>query len=100
MAAIQNQDVAVRAHDIVVCMERTRATEYDGLFTLGTAVRLALHLRGSPPVSYELVKDVAVHLLSFGTAEVKPAIVLLADAEYDSCGSCARARARESFDCA
>jgi hypothetical protein len=75
-------ELAVRAHDIVVCMERKRAGEFDALATLGTAVRLALHLRGAPPMAYDLLKEVAIHVLSFSPAEVRPAVDLLAEAEF------------------
>lgn len=76
------EEVALRAQDIVVCMERTRSTEYDALNNLGLAVRMAVHLRGAPPVDFELLKRVAVHVLNFQTAEVRPVVTLLADAEF------------------
>jgi hypothetical protein len=76
------QTVAVRAHDITVCLERNSVSEFDELTRLGMAVRLALHLRGVPPVSYSLLKDVAVHLLDFSTVAVRPVLHLLAEAEF------------------
>lgn len=45
------QDIAVRAHDITVCLERNSVSYFDGLVNLGMAVRLAIHLRGVPAVS-------------------------------------------------
>jgi len=75
---LRAEEVAIRAQDIVACMERTRSTEFDTLSSLGLAVRLAVHLRGAPPVEYELLRKVAVHVLNFQTAEVKPVLQLLA----------------------
>lgn len=45
------------------------------------AVRLAINLRGMPPVRYGLLRDVAVHRLGLQPPEVKPAVELLAEAE-------------------
>lgn len=78
---LTNEETAVRAHDMVVCLERSRAPEYETLVLLGLAVRMALHLRGVPPQPYELLKQVAIYLWNFGPAEVKPVLELLADAE-------------------
>ena len=79
---LTSQEIAVRSHDITVCLERTSVSEFDELTKLGKAVRLALHLRGVPAVSYSLLKDVAVHLLDFPTEAVRPVIELLAEAEF------------------
>lgn len=68
------QEIAVRAHDITVCLERTSVPEFDELTKLGMAVRLALHLRGVPAVSYSLLREVAVHLLDFPAAAVRPVL--------------------------
>lgn len=77
-------NLAVRAHDIVVCMERARPSEFEAVPHLGAAVRLALHLRGAPPMDYALLKDVAVHILSLNPAEFKPVLLTLAEAEFVS----------------
>lgn len=81
-AQLTSQEIAVRSHDITVCLERTSVSEFDELTKLGKAVRLALHLRGVPAVPYSLLKDVAVHLLDFPTEAVRPVIELLAEAEF------------------
>jgi hypothetical protein len=80
--AISKEELAIRAHDVVASMERQRAPEYEGLQILGLSVRLALHLRGVPPLPYETVKQVAVYLLNFNPAEVRPVLTLLAEAEF------------------
>ena len=76
------QEIAVRAHDITVCLERTSVSEFDELTKLGKAVRLALHLRGVPAVSYSLLREVAIHLLDFHPDAVRPVVELLAEAEF------------------
>ncbi|MEH2042227.1 hypothetical protein [Nostoc sp.] len=76
------QDIAIRAHDITVCLERSSVSSFDELVNLGMAVRLAIHLRGVPAVPYELLRDVAVHLLNFSTGAVRPVVELLAEAEF------------------
>lgn len=81
-AQLTSQEIAVRSHDITVCLERTSVSEFDELTKLGKAVRLALHLRGVPAVEYSLLKNVAVHLLDFPTEAVRPVIELLAEAEF------------------
>jgi hypothetical protein len=43
-----DEELTVRAHDIVVRMECSRLCEFETLATLGVAVKLALHLRGRP----------------------------------------------------
>lgn len=77
----QNSEVAVRSHDVLVTSGQSRAAEFDSLITLGAAVRLAVNLRGMPPVRYDLLRDVAVHRLGLQPPEVRPAIELLAEAE-------------------
>ncbi len=76
------QEIAVRAHDITVCLERTSVSEFDELTKLGKAVRLALHLRGVPAVSYRLLREVAIYLLDFPSEAVGPVVELLAEAEF------------------
>ena len=79
---ITSQEIAVRAHDITVCLERTTVPEFELLHTLGMAARLALHLRGVQAVKYDTIKNVATYILDFPTHAVKPVLALLADAEF------------------
>lgn len=76
-----NEEIAVRSHDIIVASGPARASEYDNLANIGAAVRIAINLRGVPPVPFPLLKDVAVHRLGLQAPEVRPAIELLAEAE-------------------
>lgn len=76
-------DLAIRAHDITVCLERTTVPEFDFISLLGMATRLALHLRGVQAVPYTTIRDVAVYLLDFPSSTVvKPVLELLAEAEF------------------
>ncbi|MFZ5451411.1 MAG: hypothetical protein ACOZF2_06025 [Thermodesulfobacteriota bacterium] len=77
----KNAEIAVRSHDVLVTSGIARAAEFDSLINLGAAVRLAINLRGMPPVRYDLLRDVAVHRLGLQPSEVRPAIDLLAEAE-------------------
>jgi hypothetical protein len=79
---LTSQEIAIRAHDITVCLERASVADFDELTKLGMAVRLALHLRGVPAVPYSLLKDVAVHLLDFPAVAVRPVLELLDEAEF------------------
>lgn len=82
ISLIQPKEIAVRAHDINVCLERNSVPEFDLLTTLGMAVRLALHLRGIQAVSYHLIRNVATYLLDFPAPAVKPVLFFLAEAEF------------------
>ncbi|MBU8899565.1 hypothetical protein KRR26_28540 [Corallococcus sp. M34] len=78
---MEQDEVAVRSHDILVSSGTARASEFETLTTIGAAVRLALNLRGMPPVEYGLLREVAVHRLGLQPGEVRPALELLAEAE-------------------
>ena len=79
---ITPEEAAIRAHDITVCLERASVPELEDLSLLGRAVKLALHLRGVPAVRYDLLRDIAVYVLSFPPAAVRPTVELLAEAEF------------------
>lgn len=80
----ENAEIAVRSHDVLVTSGISRAAEFESLINLGAAVRLAINLRGMPPVNYPLLREVAVHRLGLQPSEVKPALDLLAEAEMVS----------------
>lgn len=82
MPELEPQDIAARAHDITVCMERTSVPEFDLLSTLGMAVRLALHLRGVAATSYDIIREVAIYLLDFPAMAVRPVLEFLEEAEF------------------
>jgi hypothetical protein len=76
------EEAAIRAHDVTVCLERTSVPEFEELSLLGRAVKLALHLRGVPAVSYEVLRNIAIYILNFPPSAVRPTIELLAEAEF------------------
>jgi hypothetical protein len=82
MIKITREELAVRAHDITVCLEGNSVPEFDLLPSLGLAVRLALHLRGVPAVKFDLLKNVAIHLLDFPASAFRPVVELMAEAEF------------------
>lgn len=82
--SVSNDEIAVRSHDVVVTSGSSRATEFDALTNIGAAVRLAVNLRGVPPVSFDLLRAVAAHRLGILPSEVRPALQLLAEAEMVS----------------
>jgi hypothetical protein len=79
---LEPKELAIRAHDISVSMENASVPEFDMLSILGMAFRLTLHLRGVPAISYEVVRQVAVHLLDIPSAAVKTILEFLAEAEF------------------
>lgn len=81
MGGATRSEVAVRSHDILVASGTARASEFEAVTNIGAAVRLAVNLRGMPAVSYALLREVAVHRLGLQPGEVRPALVLLAEAE-------------------
>jgi len=48
----ENAEVAVRSHNVLVTSGLSRAAEFEPLINLGAAVRLAINLRGMPPIRY------------------------------------------------
>src|SRR5438445_350324 len=76
-----SEDIAVRSHDVLVTSGSARAVEFDALTNIGAAVRIAINLRGVPSVDFELLRHVCVHRLGLQPSEVKPAVLLLAEAE-------------------
>jgi len=76
------KEIALRAHDIVVCLEDQSVPEFDLLSLLGMAVRLSLHFRGVQAISYNVVRNAAIYLLSIPPSAVRPVLELLAEAEF------------------
>jgi len=79
---IEPKEIAIRAHDISVSMENASVPEYDLLSIIGMAVRLSLHLRGVPAISYDVVRQVAVYLLDIPSVAIKTILEFLAEAEF------------------
>ena len=74
--------LAVRCHDITVSLDGRQPGEFEELLLLGMAVRLALHLRGVPAVQYDLLRQIALHLLKIPSTTLRSVINVLAEVEF------------------
>lgn len=75
-------DTAARCHEIQVCLGHTDVPDLENVLEIGMAVRLALHLRGLPLLTYEVVKLVAVHYLGVPAMAVQRIVYLLQEVEF------------------
>lgn len=80
-------EVASRAHEIQVGLGTTEVPEFDRLTFIGMAVRLALHIRGLPPLSYENVRLIGYHLLDIPLGSIQNVVHLLAEIEFVKLGT-------------
>ena len=74
--------LVARCHDITVSLNGQQVGDFDQLLIYGMAVRLALHLRGCPPVPYDLLKTVGLHLLHIPPTSLRSVVEVLAEAEF------------------
>ncbi|MBI4219435.1 MAG: hypothetical protein HY682_04765 [Chloroflexi bacterium] len=74
--------LAARCHDVTVCLRGKAVADFDQLTIIGMAVRLALHLRGVPAVAYDLLRQVALHLLQIPPTALRAVMQMLAEAEF------------------
>jgi hypothetical protein len=74
--------LVARCHDIAVSLNGQQVGDFDQLLIYGMAVRLALHLRGCPPVPYDLLKMVALHRLHIPPTSLRTVVEVLAEAEF------------------
>lgn len=75
-------EVAARCHEIQTGLGLTEVPEFEQLQRIGMAVRLALHIRGLPPVNYEILKLVASHYLGMPVGGIKSVLEVLAEVEF------------------
>lgn len=75
-------EVAARCHEIQTGLGLAEVPEFEHLPAIGMAVRLALHIRGLPPVNYETLRLVANHFLGIPAVGMKSIIELLAEVEF------------------
>lgn len=80
-------EVASRAHEIQVGLGTTEVPEFDRLTFVGMAVRLALHIRGLPALSYENVRLIGYHLLDIPLGSIQAVVYLLAEIEFVKLGT-------------
>ena len=77
-----NEILAIRCHDVTATLAGTQVGDFDHLVIVGMAVRLALHLRGVQAITYELLKQVGLHLLHIPPTSLSAVVELLADVEF------------------
>lgn len=75
-------ELAARCHEIQTGLGLLEVPEFEGLRSVGMAVRMALHIQGLPPVNYETLKLVSVHFLKIPTVAVKSIVELLDEVEF------------------
>src|SRR4051794_13488139 len=81
---------AIRCHDITVSLADMQVSDLDKIVLIGMAVRLALHLRGVIVVPYDLLKQVALHILHIPPLALPAVLNVLNEVEFirmDSRGS-------------
>jgi len=76
------REIAARCHEIQTGLGMAEVPEFENLRKVGMAVRLALHIRGLPPVNYDTLRLVATHFLGIPSVAVKSILELLADVEF------------------
>ncbi len=81
-APLEPKEVAARCHEIQTGLRLTEVPEFENLTMIGMAVRLSLHIRGLPPVSYEKLRLVSVHFLGIPPHFVGTVVSKLADIEF------------------
>lgn len=74
--------LATRSHEIQTSLGNKEVPEFEALTELGMSVRLALHVRGLPIISYEVLKLVATHCLGIPSLAVRRIVELLAEVEF------------------
>ncbi len=82
VAADPKAETAARCHEIQVALNKIDVPEFDCVVEIGSAVRLALHIRGLPLVPYEVLRLVAVQMLSISSGAVRGITELLAEIEF------------------
>ena len=69
-------ELAARCHEIQTGLGTTEVPEFDQLLVVGMGVRLALHIRGLPAISFELLKLVGYHFLGIPTLATRQVVEL------------------------
>lgn len=70
------------SYDIQTGLGIADVPDFDTLRTMGMAATLAVHLRGLGEINYEVLRKVSSHFFSIPTADLKPALQVLAELEY------------------
>lgn len=83
----KSAEIAARCHEVQTGLGSTNVPEFDNVTLIGMAVRLALHIRGLPAISFEIVKLVGYHFLGIPTLAIKQVLELLAEIEFVRLGT-------------
>jgi len=75
-------EFSARCHEIQTGLGTTEVPDFDKLLTVGMAVRLALHIRGLPPIPFDQLRLVAYHFLEISKFAAPDVVTLLADVEF------------------
>ena len=79
---MDNKELAVRCHEIQTGLASKVVDDFEQLTLVGSAVRLALHIRGLPIIEYEKLKLVASHFLDISPLSLRPVLEMLAEVEF------------------
>lgn len=78
----ERQEFALRCHDITIGLGSKDVPDFETLTEIGLMVKLALHIRGLPMISYETLKMAAHHFLGIPPIVCKNLIYNLAEIEF------------------
>jgi hypothetical protein len=70
------------SYDVQTGLGLADVPDFEILRNMGMAATLAVHLRGLGEVPYEVLRKVSAHFFSIPTAELKPALEVLAELEF------------------
>ncbi len=70
------------SHDVQSGLGRIDVPDFDRLKTMGMAATLAIHLRGLPEITYEVLRKVSDHFFSIPSYSLKEVLEILAEIEY------------------
>lgn len=79
---MEPKELAIRCHEIQTGLADKVVNDFEQLTLVGSAVRLALHIRGLPAIEYEKLKLVASHFLSISPLALRPVVEMLAEVEF------------------
>jgi hypothetical protein len=74
--------LAAHCHEITVSLEGRQVGEFDQMVIIGMAAHLAIHLRGVPAVSYDLLRQISLHLLHIPPTSLSLVIEFLGEAGF------------------
>lgn len=76
------QEIALRSHDISMGLGRKEVPEFETITEVGLMVKLALHIRGLPPIEFNTLKLVAHHFLDIPSLLCKSIVISLEEIEF------------------